>query len=302
MSIEHTGREPSVFVIYKKSTWDTYRRGRRRERFDRLMAKGDPAMARIIQAHEDHVTTVEEARQALKRLGARATFRHRWTDGDVTDHDLVVTLGGDGTLLWASHVVGASIPVVAINSAPRASVGYFCAGDKESLESTLRDALEGRLRATRLTRMQVEVDGSTITTRVLNDILFAHECPAVASRYVLESGSLAEEQRSSGIWVGPAAGSTAAQRSAGGDVLPLNSEQLQFVVREPYDGRGQPYRLVKGVVEPGDALFIRSRMHDAQIYIDGAHRRCGVDFGGEIRLTRSPEPLTILGLRPEVHR
>lgn len=296
------GRPPKVLVIYKKSTWDVYRRGGRKAHLDRLVAKGDPDMARVLEAHEDHVTTVDEAREAFKRLGVKAVFRHRWNDGDVEGYDLVATLGGDGTLLWTSHSVGSGTPVVAINSAPRASVGYFCAGDKHSLEQTLSDALEGRLPETRLTRMQVDVDDETVNTRVLNDILFAHVCPAVASRYVLSHRELREEQRSSGIWAGPAAGSTAAQRSAGGVVLPLTSEQLQYVVREPYYGTGKPYELEKGIIEPSESLTIRSRMRDARIYIDGAHRTCDLDFGATIRLTRSPEPLTLLGLRPEPHR
>jgi NAD+ kinase len=286
-----------VLAIYKKSTWDQYRRGGRRAHIERLAEAGDPQMAQVLQAHRDHQETLNEARSVLTDLGAKATFRHRWADGDVHGYDLVVTLGGDGTLLWASHVVGGDVPVVAINSAPAMSVGYFCAGQKGSLGDTLAAALEGRLQATRLTRMQVDLDANTVSTRVLNDILFAHVCPAVASRYVLRHGDRQEEQRSSGVWVGPAAGSTAAQRSAGGDVLPLSSDQLQFVVREPYYGRGEPYRLEKGIVEPGEAMFIRSHMRDARVYIDGAHRTCDVDFGSELRLTRSPEPLTLLGLR-----
>jgi NAD+ kinase len=287
---------PRVLAIYKKSTWDVFRRGGRRAHIERLATEGDPDMALVLRAHEDHQSTLDEAREAFRRIGAKATFRHRWADGDVSEYDLVVTLGGDGTLLWASHVVGERTPVVAINSAPLTSVGYFCAGQKGNLEETIAAALEGRLEATRLTRMQVELDGELVSTRVLNDILFCHVCPAVASRYVISHGDLQEDQRSSGIWVGPAAGSTAAQRSAGGVVLPLGSHQIQFVVREPYYGRGEPYRLEKGIVEPGDDLLIHSRMRDARIYIDGAHRTCDVDFGSDIRLSCSPEPLTLLGL------
>jgi NAD+ kinase len=297
-----TGRSsrqaPRVLAIYKKSTWEVYRRGGRRAHIERLAEEGDPDMVRVLEAHRDHKATLEEARDALQRLGAKATFRHRWSDGDVKGYDLVVTLGGDGTLLWASHVVGSEIPLVAINSAPATSVGYFCAGTKGHLEPILEAALAGQLEATRLTRMQVDMDGDTVSTRVLNDILFSHVCPAVASRYVIGHRDLQEEQRSSGIWVGPAAGSTAAQRSAGGVVLPLASNQLQFVVREPYYGRGEPYRLEKGIVEPGESLLIRSHMRDARMYIDGAHRTCDVDFGAEVRLTRSSEPLTLLGLPP----
>ena len=41
--------------------------------------------------------------------------------------DLVVTIGGDGTLLAASHAIG-DTPILGINSAPDFSVGFFCSG------------------------------------------------------------------------------------------------------------------------------------------------------------------------------
>lgn len=297
MSTAPNARKRRVLVIYKKSTWERYRRAGDQEHIDRLLANGDPAIAQLIEAHDEHQSTLDEARAAFKRLGVSAVFRYRWQGGDVDDCDLLVTLGGDGTLLWASHFVGPKTPVVAINSAPRASVGYFCAGDKHALEATLGRALSGELPRAELTRMQVEVDGQIVSSRVLNDILFCHVCPAVTSRYVIAKGDVEEEQRSSGIWVGPPAGSTAAIRSAGGMVLPLLSEELQFVVREPYHGDGLSYRLEKGRVAATEELVIRSRMREARIYIDGAHRNREVDFGAVIRLRRSPEPLVLLGLR-----
>ena len=79
--------------------------------------------------------------------------------------------------------------------------------------------------------MRVELNGESLHDRVLNEALFCHASPAATSRYILrvaradgaEPDVLAdEEQKSSGLWVGPAAGSTAAQRSAGGSVLPLD--------------------------------------------------------------------------------
>lgn len=39
----------------------------------------------------------------------------------ITDVDLVVTVGGDGTLLQASHLMDDSIPVLGVNSDPTQS-------------------------------------------------------------------------------------------------------------------------------------------------------------------------------------
>src|SRR6185436_3893799 len=111
-------------------------------------------------------------------------------------------------------------------------------------------ALEGKLRPSLLSRMRVSLNGKTLHARVLNEALFCHASPAATSRYILglnRKGKATgkEDQRSSGIWIGPAAGSTAAQRSSGGKILPLTSKHIQYVVREPYTPAGGHFRYAK---------------------------------------------------------
>lgn len=291
---------PRVLVVYKKSAYQTNVKERKNGRFIELLEQNNPAVARMIEAHEDHVETIDEARAALETMGCRAAFRFRGDEGLVEDVDLVVTVGGDGTLLWAARWVGAGIPVVAINSAPKDSVGHFCAGVKGSVQKTLEAAIAGQLREVRLTRMEVELEGEVLTRRVLNDVLFAHAVPAATTRYLIrherEDGETTEEeQKSSGIWIGPAAGSTAAQLSAGGRVLPAGSRRLQYVVREPYVPPAGSYSMTRGLVDPGEQLVITSKIRDGRIFIDGPHHVRDVRMGARVALRRSDEPLSLLG-------
>lgn len=288
---------PRVLVIYKKSAYQIYVRERRHARIQQLVDAGEPAALALLRAHQDHARSLEQAKQALAQLGAAANFRHRSHDAHAKGVDLVVTLGGDGTLLWASHLVGGDTPIIAINTAPKDSVGYFCAGKGPEIASVLADALAGKLHETALTRMQVSIDDRTISSRVLNDALFSHESPASTSRYNLKLGRVAEEHKSSGLWVGPAAGSTAAQHSAGGRVLPVESKQLQFVVREPYQPHGIRYALRKGLIQPTGTLRIRSSMRAGRLYLDGPHDNHSVEMAATIEFRRSPEPLRLLGFR-----
>jgi NAD+ kinase len=286
-----------VLVIYKKSAYQIYVRERRHGLIERLIAKRDPTVTPLLRAHEDHMRALEQARVALAELGARASFRHRSKPGHAQAFDLVVTLGGDGTLLWASHHVGATVPVVAINTAPKDSVGYFCAGTKPELHDVLADALAGKLPALSLSRMRVDVDGKLVTKRVLNDVLFCHNSPASTSRYSIRLGRREEEQKSSGVWVGPAAGSTAGQHSAGGKILPLRSKLLQFVAREPYVMRRAAYQLTRGLVRPGQSLILQSHMRAGRLYVDGPHAAHVIHMASKIELQLSDEPLTLLGFR-----
>ena len=285
-----------ILVIYKKSAYQLIVRERKNARASALLDRKDRAVERLLASHEDHVSTIAETRALLERLGVDATFRYR-ADADTADaFDLIVTLGGDGTLLWASHLV-CKQPMVAINTAPRDSVGYFCAGTKDNLEEVLVGALEGSLPTTELTRVQISLDGEVVSKRVLNDVLFCHECPAATTRYLIKQAALEEDHKSSGIWIGPAAGSTAAQRSAGGDVLPASSTKIQYVVREPYMADGTSYKLVKGLIDAQEELLITSKTHGARLYVDGPHLRRKVALGSEVAVKRSPESLTVLGFR-----
>lgn len=286
---------PRVLVVYKRTTYQRYQ-GQSNERIGQLLRENDSSVENLLAAHEAHLETMRRTKAALERLGCDATFEHKVRTAPDEKLDLVVTVGGDGTLLWASHIVDARTKMVAINSAPGTSVGYFCAGTGEDVEEILSSALSGELRPTKLTRMEVEIDGLSVSKRVLNDILFSHRCPAAASKYQIRFGDEEEAQLSSGIWAGPAAGSTAAIRSAGGKVLPIGSRKLQWVVREPYHGIDERYELIRGLVSPGESLHIKSRMREGVLYLDGANRVIGVDIGSTVRLSESAESLLLLGL------
>ena len=288
---------PRVLVVYKKSTYQRYV-GRAQERLEELIAHSDISVEGLMQEHEVHQETLKRAKSALRELGARAVLRYRPEPmPEEGAWDLIVTLGGDGTLLWASHLADSSTPMLAINSAPDTSVGYFCAGDGHNVDEVLSAALAGRLKSSRLARMRVELGDRLISTRVLNDALYCHESPAATSRYILDHAGSRERQMSSGVWVGPAAGSTAALRSAGGKVLPIGSQKIQFVVREPYRGVDHRYDLIKGLVAPGEGLEITSRMTKGRLFLDGTQKVHAVGIGDRVRMTLSDEPLTLLGLR-----
>jgi NAD+ kinase len=292
-------KSPCVLVVYKKSAYQTNVRERKNARFLELLEKQHLSVSRLLRAHEEHQETLEETRAALDALGARASFRFRGDEGLVEDVDLVVTVGGDGTLLWAARWVSSRTPMLAINSAPQDSVGHFCGGRKGQVKEILARALAGTLPKTELTRMEVTLDGEVVTRRVLNDVLFSHLSPAATTRYVIsherKDGRVrSEEHKSSGIWIGPAAGSTAAQLSAGGRVLPVESRRLQFVVREPYQPRRHRYRMTRGLIEDGDKLRLVSEVREGRLFIDGPHRVREVRMGSEIVVRRSREPLTLL--------
>jgi NAD+ kinase len=297
------GRPPRVLVLAKKSALRVHQEGQdadRHARVEELLRENDQTVARMRGAHEQHEATLTEVQDALRALGCEALMvmaaaLDEFKEVDPHGHDLVITVGGDGTLLAASHGIGET-PILAINSAPSFSVGFFCGARLGDVRASLEKALDGGQPVTRLKRMQVSKNDLLLTRRVLNEVLVCCASPAATSRYILVHGEQTEEQKSSGMWIGPAAGSTAAQRSAGGRVLPLASEKLQFVVREPYIPSGGTLRLQRGLVRKGESLVVRVKMGDGRVFVDGPHEVYSVTTGDALRFTASQEPLNLVGV------
>jgi NAD+ kinase len=291
-----TASRPIVYVAAKRSQFQKHVRDRQDARAIELLARHDPVVARWKRADEAHRRTLDAVLQRLEQLGAEirmvakphAHFRPR-------DAALVLSVGGDGTLLAASHHVGAE-PLLGVNSSPVHSVGYFCAARPDNLRTMLAEALDGSLKATALTRMSVIVNDKLRSARVLNEVLFSHLIPAAVSRYILEFRGRIEEQRSSGCWIGTAAGSTGALHSAGGRSMPLRSRQLQLVVREPYTPPGTSMTMRRVLVPWGVALTMRTKMDKAVLFLDGPYRRINLGLGDVVQFVASNEALNVLGV------
>jgi NAD+ kinase len=290
-----------VAVVQKRSTYRKFVVEEHDPLLARLLRRHDPTVMRLRSSHEAHEETVCEVDHALDALGADVVFRGGPRGRIPSRVDLVITIGGDGTLLAASHQIGSGVPLLGINSAPEHSIGFFCGGKKGSVLKTLRRAMNGTLQTSELTRMRVDLNRKCLHARVLNEALFCHASPAATSRYIVRvthaGGKYREEdQRSSGLWIGPAAGSTAAQRSAGGNVLPLGSSRIQYVIREPYRPIGKRTHFAVGLVGENGKLTLRSKIRDGRVFIDGHRIVHAVTIGDVLVMRRSSETLTVLGL------
>lgn len=289
---------PRVIVVAKKSALSKLASGEGDTRARRLLESGHVSVKKWAPAHEQHVRTVEKVYESLEKMGVETLLLHgAQAEFDPVGASLIVTVGGDGTLLAASHNVN-DVPLLGVNSAPRYSVGFFCAGSGRGTAALLRKALDGTASTVNLARMRVSMNGQVRSERVLNEALYCHAEPAATSNYIVHAGRRKEEQKSSGLWVGPAAGSTAAIRSAGGRILPLTSRRLQMVVREPYLGHGRKPELLHHIVPEKGRISVLSKMERARVFLDGPYRRLTVRLGDEVTFETSDQPLTVVGLNP----
>ena len=282
-----------VLLFSRRTVYETAIRDVRSGRLKKLIQCGHGSVKSLKRAHREHTRTLKHVEALLGKLG----FSHRLVydlRGVKSERfDLVMTVGGDGTVLYASHHVASAPPMFGINSSPTTSAGYLTSADRGNLKEKLLKLRQGKIRKSTLQRLAVTLDNELIYDRVLNDVLFASHCQAVPVRYCLRIGRTEESQMSSGIWIGPASGSTAAILSAGGRRLPAQSKKIQFVVREPVKRLG--CRLTSGVVGPREKIVIMNKWQRAKIFIDGPHHRARVEPGQLITVQASDSPLVLLG-------
>lgn len=296
-----------VLVIYKKSALQLAKE-RKNKRILELIERKDPSVAAYEEAHSMHEYTMDMLKAKLPEFFEKVDFRYRANAERVKNYDLVMTVGGDGTFLWASKFVGAGTPVVGVNSSPESSVGFYTAARIIPFQEMfdLFDALKGYpdsgLPTKVVQRLKIEVNDDVVNDRILNDVLFAAKHPAAMTKYTLKAPvekrkTQEEEQRSSGIWISAPGGSTGANLSAGGWILPLNDTRGQFVVREPMKNFvwGTEHRLTHGFFSQGQALELVCKTRKAVLACDGTTITIPVTIGDRIRISHSDEPLTILG-------
>lgn len=285
---------PRILVVYKESSLTRFEKVRPLPPRVKLgnyweVLKG---------SHQRHNATVKGVRNHLKKMGLQADFilrrginRLGFVD---RNYGLVVTVGGDGTILDASHRIK-NIPLLGVNSDPVRSVARFSGCDMDSFPRVLEAFLSGRLKPVPVPRLEFSLNGLKYPWPVLNDLLVTTLSPAGTSRYTLKVGNRVEEQMSSGLWISTPAGSTAANFSAGGRILPATRKSFQYVVREAYLPKFGRRRLIKGVLSARAVLDMVSFMRDGQIFLDGANNLLPFVLGDHLEVKLSSHPLPILG-------
>eukprot|EP01041_Mallomonas_annulata_P014706 gene14706-31270_t len=259
----------NILVVVKQTPYEQYLQ---------LKAQGKAPVAlrweRLKNRYEQHKQCVDSVASVLQKVGATYNIigREEMHRGSLIDKDLVIAVGGDGTVLNASSFLDDKIPMLGVNSDPtrpeeagtkqvrdeRRSRGALCAATASNVGTTLPHMLSGEITPGIRTRIRCIVKSTYTETRLppaLNDILIAHPIPAAVSRFritlrhnqttnatpflvpsqlpKISNDVFSFNVWSSGMWVCTATGSTAAMYAAGGQLMDIRSNSLQYLVREP---------------------------------------------------------------------
>ena len=205
------------------------------------------------------------------RVPEEEVRKHRLTDGDGCvsvgepdgETDLVVVLGGDGTILTALRMfAGRRAPVFAINYG---AIGFLSTVDHGQLTEGVDRAIAGDYELLRMPALSIEVDGER---RIgVNDISF-HRRPhsRVAELEYMVQGEQLGRVRCDGLVASTPVGSTGYNLANGGPVLAWGVEGyvVSFIAPHTLTARAL-------VVAPGDMLTVlnTSERDDVEVTTDG---------------------------------
>mgnify|MGYP005832286367 CR=1 FL=1 len=285
-----------VLIVFKKSALE--RIGSKKAILSKCELENLEKNARM------HYDTLEKVKKILGYYDIESHVIKRTKlpchDRSADSYDLVITIGGDGTLLRGAHFV-TTTPVLGVNSAPSNSVGLLCSATADNFQMILDKIVKDKMKPLLLQRVQAFINNEPICPPALNEVLFAHRSPASTSRYIICFNGKEENHKSSGVWIATPSGSTAAVFAAGGKVLPIKSRNLQFVVREPFILH-KPLELIEGIIKPRDKLEIISKTIEGALFIDGQPDIYPIPFGLKVRFKVSPYPLPLMGYNLEKRR
>ncbi len=194
---------------------------------------------------------------------------------DIEGSGLVISLGGDGTLLRAARIVGyQEIPILGLSYG---HVGFLTAAspDERDVLGVVSDALAGEMHVSRRATLAVEVfshtDGGeeeSIDTFALNDMALARGPLSDMVEFdVTVSGHHIDRLRGDGVVVSTATGSTGYALSAGGPIVSPDYAGMVCVPIAPHTIQARAF-----LTSPSDVVEItmsRERPSVPAIAVDG---------------------------------
>ena len=199
-------------------------------------------------------------------------------------YDLVIVLGGDGTLLATARNLSPGVPILGVNLG---NLGFLTEVGRGGLYPALVQVLAGKFEIEERSLLDVELrraSGGVLPFRVLNDAVITKSALARIIELTLQvDGHLIARYRSDGVIISTPTGSTAYNLSAGGPIVhPL----LPVVVLTPICPHALSLRPI--VVPDTGSIEVTLETQREEVYLtcDGQE---GTSIGHRdtVRVTRS---------------
>ncbi len=244
-----------------------------------------------VESRIDNLSALQYANETakfLERLGHEVVFGETTTGAlkkqapfRSWEPDLVLGIGGDGTILLSVQQRAHQVPVLGINWG---EVGFLAGLEPEEARDFLTQIDKG-FTVDRRMRIALEKD-NLFLGNALNEALIVTVRPAKMLRFeIIIDGTLADHFRADGLLVSTPTGSTAYAMSAGGPIVDPKVDGFLLVPLAPYMLSSRPH-----IISTGRTLEIRlSSGKPANLVLDGQSTH-SLGTEGAIRVRVADEP------------
>jgi NAD+ kinase len=205
--------------------------------------------------------------------------------------DLVVVLGGDGTMLGIGRqLAGSNVPLVGINMG---RLGYMTDIPIQSVQDILPKIIAGEYEADTRTLLDAVVlrNGKEINRALaLNDVVVNRSgISGMVELAVHVNGSFMYNQRSDGLIVSTPTGSTAYALSAGGPILHPRVAGILLAPIAPHSLSNRP------IVLPEDSVTIIEVVDGREVIVNfDMQSQTDLQTGDKIEVRQSEKTITLL--------
>lgn len=195
--------------------------------------------------------------------------------------DLVIVIGGDGTILLTTQQMPVQVPLIGINYGEVGFLADIEPEDVTSFVSQLKKPLQLEARM----RIELRINGKYIGT-ALNEALIVTDRPAKMLKFLIHiNGKVAERFRADGLIISTPTGSTAYAMSAGGPIVDPRVEGFLMVPLAPFMLSNRPH-----LIDSSRTVSITlEATKPAKLVIDG-QTEMHLETNCTIELSKSPSP------------
>ncbi|MHC1629129.1 MAG: NAD(+)/NADH kinase [Candidatus Nezhaarchaeales archaeon] len=203
----------------------------------------------------------EESAKSCRNLEVRSSAS---TIETLKKADIIITVGGDGTILRAIRRLKPPLRILGVNMG---SMGFLCEVEPKEISEAIDKLLAGEYRIQRVHPLSVQIDGVDVD-QALNDVLIFTPKPAKVLDFIVKADGIEIfSGRADGALISTNVGSTAYVVSLGGPLVDPDVQCIVTIILNPLKLGVRPFVLpMNSVIQ---ITFPRRSRRGAAIYSDG---------------------------------
>ena len=207
-----------------------------------------------------------------------------------SSYDLIVVLGGDGTLMSVARAQEEPVPILGVNLG---TLGFLAEISRTELYPSLMEILAGRFETESRSLLEVELerDGGVVSYRALNDAVLTKSALArIIDLRIEVDERLVARYRSDGLILSTPTGSTAYNLSAGG---PIAYPSLPVVILTPICPHTLSHRPLVIPDSSQIVVTLETRSEEVFLTLDG-QEGMAMEYEDRVRVRSSPRKIELV--------